>query len=135
MTLSRLPTDKEADRWLKFVSADNAIVSTPAPPDTDMRVTGIAAAMPSMGIVTAPVDTDFSELIKKARTGADFKVLYSKMRNNADAALYVRALREFSAEAPFRVLAQQGGGRTAKEQAYEDLHWALLNCSEFLTNH
>jgi hypothetical protein len=57
------------------------------------------------------------------------------MRNNADAALYVRALREFSAEAPFRALAQEGGGKTAKEQAYEDLHWALLNCSEFLTNH
>jgi glyoxylate carboligase len=100
-----------------------------------MKVTGLAAALPSMSIVTAPAGTDFSELIKNAKSGADFKLLYSKIRNNADAALYVRALREFSAEAPFRALAQQGGGQTAKQQAFEDLHWALLNCSEFLTNH
>jgi hypothetical protein len=135
MTLSRLPTDKETERWLKFVTTENAVVKTAAPADNDMKVSGIAAAMPSMRIVTAPPGTDFSELIKNAKSGADFKVLYSKMRNNADAALYIRALREFSAEAPFRALAQEGGGKTAKEQAYEDLHWALLNCSEFLTNH
>ncbi|HEY2412598.1 MAG TPA: DUF1549 domain-containing protein [Pirellulaceae bacterium] len=135
MTLSRLPTDKEAERWLKFVATENAVVTTAAPADNDMKVSGLAAAMPSMRIVTAPPGTDFSELIKNAKSGADFKVLYTKMRNNADAALYIRALREFSAEAPFRALAQEGGGKTAKEQAYEDLHWALLNCSEFLTNH
>ena len=114
---------------------ENAVASTKSPADNDMKVSGIAAAVPSMRIITAPPGTDFSELLKNAKSGADFKVLYSKMRNNADAALYVRALREFSAEAPFRALALQGGGRTAKEQAYEDLHWALLNCSEFLTNH
>jgi hypothetical protein len=135
ITLSRLPTDKEAERWLKFVAMENDVVKTAAPADNDMKVSGIAAAMPSMRIVTAPPGTDFSELIKNAKSGADFKVLYTKMRNNADAALYIRALREFSAEAPFRALAQEGGGKTAKAQAYEDLHWALLNCSEFLTNH
>jgi len=135
LTLSRLPTDGETERWLKFVATDNAVVSTKPPADNDMKVSGIAAAVPNVRIITAPPGTDFSELLKNAKSGADFKVLYSKMRNNADAALYVRALREFSAEAPFRALAQQGGGKTAKEQAYEDLHWALLNCSEFLTNH
>ena len=135
LTLSRLPSDKETERWLKSVSAENAVVSTSGPVSNDMKVSGPAAAMPNTRIVNAPPGTDFSELLKSAKSGADFKVLYSKMKNNADAALYVRALREFSAEAPFRALAQQGGGRTAKEQAYEDLHWALLNCSEFLTNH
>jgi hypothetical protein len=135
LTLSRLPTDKETERWLRFVSAEHAIVSTSGRASTDMKVSGPAAAMPNVRIINAPPGTDFSELLKNAKSGADFKVLYSKMKNNADAALYVRALREFSAEAPFRALAQQGGGRTAMEQAYEDLHWALLNCSEFLTNH
>jgi len=135
LTLSRPPTEKEAERWLRFLSAEHAVVSTKPSADEEIKLSGIAAARPNVRIITAPPGTDFSELLKNAKSGADFKVLYSKMRNNADAALYVRALREFSAEAPFRVLAQQGGGRTAKEQAYEDLHWALLNCSEFLTNH
>jgi hypothetical protein len=135
LTLSRLPTDKETQRWLNFLATENAVVSTKLPPDQDITQNGVAAAAPNVRIIAAPPGTDFSELLKNAKSGADFKVLYSKMRNNADAALYVRALREFSAEAPFRALAQQGGGKTAKEQAYEDLHWALLNCSEFLTNH
>jgi len=135
LTLSRLPTDKETAHWLQFVSSEHPVVSTAAPKGDDMKVSGAAAVTPSTRIVNAPPGTDFSELLKNAKNGADFKVLYSKLRNNADAALYVKALREFSAEAPFRALVEQGGGRTAKEQAYEDLYWALLNCSEFLTNH
>jgi len=135
LTLSRPPSDAETQHWLMFVVAENAVVSTSAAADEDAKVSGPAAALPNARIINAPPGTDFSELLKQAKSGADFKVLYSKMKNNADAGQYVRALREFAAEAPFRALAQQGGGRTAKEQAYEDLHWALLNCSEFLTNH
>jgi hypothetical protein len=135
LTLSRFPSDQETERWQKFVSVENALASTKPTTDSDMKVSGPAAATPNVRIIAAPPGTDFSELLKNAKSGADFKVLYSKMRNNADAALYVRALREFSAEAPFRALALEGGGRTSKEQAYEDFHWALLNCSEFLTNH
>jgi hypothetical protein len=135
LTLSRLPTDKEARHWLKFVSAENALVATKQQTDGDMKVTGADSAKPNVRIIRPAPGTTFAELLKNAKSGADFKVLYSKMQNNADAALYVRALREFSAEAPFRALAEQEGGHTAKEQAYEDLHWALLNCSEFLTNH
>jgi len=135
LTLSRLPTAAETEQWLRFVAADNAVASTTGPASDDLKLTGLAALIPSREITGAPADTEFSELIKHAKSAADFRAVYGKLRNNADAALYVRAFREFSAEAPFRVLAQQGGGRTAKEQAYEDLHWALLNCSEFLTNH
>jgi hypothetical protein len=135
LTLSRLPTESEIDHWLKFVSAENPIASTKLPPENDRQTTAPAPVMPSTRIINAPPGSDFSELLKQAKSGADFKVLYAKMKNNADAGQYVRALREFAAEAPFRSLVQQGGGRTPKEQAYEDLHWALLNCSEFLTNH
>jgi hypothetical protein len=135
LTLSRLPTEAETAQWLKFLSAEHPVVSTPGPSSDDLKLTGASAVVPSREITEAPAGAEFSELLKSAKSGADFKALYGRMRNNADAGLYVRALREFSAEAPFRVLAQQTGGRTAKEQAYEDLHWALLNCSEFLTNH
>jgi Protein of unknown function (DUF1549)/Protein of unknown function (DUF1553) len=135
LTLSRLSTAAETEHWQKFLAVENAVVSTPGPSSGDMKLTGLSALIPSKEITAAPADTEFSELIKHAKSAADFKAVYARMRNNADAGLYVRAFREFSAEAPFRVLAQQGGGRTAKEQAYEDLHWALLNCSEFLTNH
>lgn len=135
LTLSRLPTSIEKEHWLKFVAAENAVVSTPGPASGEMQLTGLAALVPSKQITGAPDDAEFSDLLKHARSAADFRALYGKMRNNADAGLYVRAFREFSAEAPFRYLAQQGGGRTAQEQAYEDLHWALLNCTEFLTNH
>src|SRR5207248_323595 len=82
LTLSRLPSDKEVDRWQKFLSVENVVVSTKPATDNDMKVSGIAATMPSMRIATAPPDTDFSELIKNAQTGADFKILYSKMKNN-----------------------------------------------------
>jgi hypothetical protein len=135
LTLSRLPTFAETDRWLQFLAAEHAVVSTSGPASGEMKLTGLAALVPSKEITGAPSDAEFGDLVKHARSAADFKALFGKMRNNADAGLYARAFREFSAEAPFRVLAQQGGGRTAKEQAYEDLHWALLNCSEFLTNH
>jgi hypothetical protein len=135
LTLSRLPTEAETDHWLKFVAAGNAVVSTAGPASEDMKLTGLASLVPSKEITGAKDDAEFSDLLRYARSAADFKALYGKMRNNADAGLFARAFREFSAEAPFRYLAQQGGGKTAKEQAYEDLHWALLNCTEFLTNH
>jgi hypothetical protein len=135
LTLSRPPTAAEARHWKEFVAAGSAVVSTPGPSSGDMKLSGLAALVPSKAIADAPADAEFSELLKHARSAADFKAVYGRMRNNADAGLYVRAFREFSAEAPFRVLAQQGGGQTAQQQAYEDLHWALLNCSEFLTNH
>jgi len=135
LTLSRLPTTAETEHWLRFVATDNSVVSTAGPSSGEMKLTGLSALMPSKEITGAADDAEFSELVKHAHSAADFKALYGKMRNNADAALYVRAFREFSAEAPFRFLAQQGGGHTAKEQAYEDFQWALLNCTEFLTNH
>ena len=47
-----------------------------------MKLSGIAAATPNVRIITAPPVTDFSELLKNAKSGADFKVLYSKMRKH-----------------------------------------------------
>jgi hypothetical protein len=32
-------------------------------------------------------------------------------------------------------MAMQSGGQTPREQALEDVSWALINCTEFLTNH
>jgi hypothetical protein len=134
LTLSRQPRQAESDRWVAIVSAENELVSTPGA-SSDIKFSGLAALVPSAQIAAAPPDADFSELLKHAKTGVDFKLLYSRMKNNADAGQYVRALREFAAEAPFRALMEQGAARTAKDQAFEDLHWALLNCTEFLTNH
>src|SRR4029079_19629627 len=110
-------------------ASEATVVTTAVPADNDMKVSGIAAALPSMRIVNAPPGADLSALIRHAASGADFRLLCSKMRSNADAALYVRALREFSAEAPFRALAQQGGGQTATEQDIEVLHSTMLNSS------
>ncbi|MGC3969224.1 MAG: hypothetical protein QM775_18225 [Pirellulales bacterium] len=58
-----------------------------------------------------------------------------KMQNNADAGLYAKAFREYVANMPFQYLAAMGGGSTPREQAFEDMYWALLNSSEFLSNH
>ena len=135
LTLARSPTAAESEHWQTFLATENPVVATAGPPSTDMKVTGLTSLIPNTKITGAPPDAEFADLLKHARSAADFKALYGKMRNNADAGLFARAFREFSAEAPFRYLAQQGGGRTPKEQAYEDLHWALLNCTEFLTNH
>ena len=57
------------------------------------------------------------------------------MQNNADAGLYAKAFRAYVAEAPFAFLTSVGGGSSPREQAFEDLYWALLNSSEFLSNH
>lgn len=133
-TLSRLPKSNEMSHWKAYVNENREVVSTPGPNQADLP-TGLKALAVSPEIAKAPEDADFAQLVKYAKTGADFGALAKRMKNNADAGQYARALREFTAEVPFRYLAAQGGAKSAKEQAYEDLHWALLNCSEFLTNH
>ena len=49
------------------------------------------------------------------------------MKNNADAALFAKAFSTYAAEAPLQFLASSGGGNTPREQAFEDMFWALLN--------
>lgn len=97
--------------------------------------TGIAALRPSPEIAKADADADFSELLKHAKTAADFTALRGRMKNNADAALFAKAFQAYAAEAPFQYLALIPGGNTPRKQAFEDMYWALVNCTEFLTNH
>jgi hypothetical protein len=132
-TVSRRPTADEQKQWQAFVERKRSVVHTPGP--ASETPTGLAALRVSPEIQNAGEDADFSELLKHAKTSADFTALRGKMKNNADAALYVKAFQAFAAEAPFAHLASSGGGNTAREQAFEDLFWALLNCTEYLTNH
>ncbi|HEX3869018.1 MAG TPA: hypothetical protein VHV77_01145, partial [Pirellulales bacterium] len=132
-TLSRKPTADERKRWLAFVTQPRKVVHTTGPAPSTVQ--GKAAQQVSPEIANAAPDTDFNELLKHAKTGADFTALRSKMKNNADAGLYARAFRAFASEAPFEALAAQGGGATPRHQAFEDMYWALVNCTEFLTNH
>lgn len=132
-TLSRKPTDAEREKWLAFVQRSRAVVHTPGPAAT--TPTGLAALAPSKEIAKADKDADFSELLKHAKTAADFTALRGRMQNNADAALFAKAFVAFAAEAPFQFLSTNGGGNTPRHQAFEDMFWALLNCTEFLTNH
>jgi hypothetical protein len=132
-TLSRRPTAAEMDTWLAFLKKPRAVVRA-AGPATGL-VTGAEALKVNPAIADADQDADFAELLKHAHTAADFQALAKRMRNNADAGLYVKAFQAWVAEAPFQALTLQGGGRTASEQAYEDIFWALLNSSEFLSNH
>jgi hypothetical protein len=132
-TLSRRPTHDEAKRWQSFVATPREIVKT-AGPAAELPL-GAAAKGLSPEIAKAGADADFTELLKHARTAADFGMLRGKMENNADAGLYAKAFREYVATVPFQYLATIGGGATPREQAFEDLFWALLNSSEFLSNH
>lgn len=132
-TVSRKPSDDERQKWLAFVKKPRPVVHTPGPAPT--TPTGLAALAPSKEIANADKDADFSELLKHAKTAADFTALRGRMENNADAALYVKAFTAYAAEAPFQYLATFGGGDTARQQAFEDMYWALVNCTEFLTNH
>jgi hypothetical protein len=86
-------------------------------------------------IAAAAEDADFADLLKHARSAADFAAMRRRLKNNADAALFGKAFREYAAEAPFDTLASAGGGTTPRQQAFEDVYWALLNSTEFLTNH
>jgi hypothetical protein len=131
--LSRRPTPAEMSQWVKYVNKPREVAKTPGPPTN--LVTGLRALTPDKAIMEAGSDSDFKELLKHAKTAADFQALYKRMKNNADAALYVKAFNAWAADVPFQYLTMQGGGDTPKEQAFENLYWALLNCSEFLTNH
>jgi hypothetical protein len=132
-TLSRMPTADERQRWTAFVAKPRAVVHTAGPAATSP--TGPAALLPSKEIAEAGKVADFSELLKHAKTAADFTALRGRMENNADAAVYVKAFTAYAAEAPFQLLATSGGGDTPREQAFEDMYWALVNSTEFLTNH
>lgn len=132
-TLSRRPTAEEQTAWKAYLAKPRPVASSPRP--TTGLVTGPAANRPSSMIAEAPADADFAELLKHAKTGADFTVLFKKMKNNADAGLLVKAFEQWVAEVPFQYLASVGGGDTAREQALEDVYWALVNSTEFLTNH
>jgi hypothetical protein len=132
-TLARRPTAEETKGWLAFLKQPRQVVKA-AGPTPDVPV-GETAQKVSPEIEKAAPDASFRELLKHAQTAADFHALSKRMRNNADGALYVKAFQEWAADYPVRLLAAQGGGRTASEQAYEDIFWALLNSSEFLTNH
>ena len=128
-TLSRPPSANELQHWLKFINQKRKVVPA-APPDT---VVSNKAVSPK--IANAGDDADFKVLLTFAKTPADFRTLEQRMETNLDAELYRTAFDAWAAEYPFRYIAAQPGGQTAKEQAYEDLFWALLNSSEFLSNH
>ncbi len=132
-TLSRLPTEAEQRAWLQFIARPREVVKT-AGPKSD-RPQGLAALKMSEEIAKAPEDADFGDLLKHAKTAADFTEMRKRMKNNADAGLFGKAFRDYAAEAPFDLLAVSGGGTTPREQAFEDVYWALLNSTEFLTNH
>ncbi|HWA98729.1 MAG TPA: DUF1549 and DUF1553 domain-containing protein [Pirellulales bacterium] len=132
-TVSRKPSEDERKKWLAFVAAPRQVVHTAGPAIT--APTGRAAMRVSPEIANASADADFTELLKHAKTGADFAALRGKLKNNADAGLFAKAFQVFAAEAPFEHLSLSGGGSTPREQAFEDMYWALLNCTEFLTNH
>lgn len=132
-TVSRRPSDSELQKWIAFMQSSREVVRTSGP--TSTMPTGLAALRPSPEIAKAGPDADFSELLKHAKTSADFAALRDRMKNNADAALFAKAFQAYAAEAPFQYLALIPGGNTPREQAFEDMYWALVNCTEFLTNH
>lgn len=132
-TLSRRPTEAERVAWAKFLSAERRTAHAPGP--SSKRPLGLDALKLSSEIAQAPADADFASLLRYARTASDFAEMRKRLKNNADAALLAKAFREYAAEAPFDFLASLGGGRTPREQALEDVYWALLNSTEFLTNH
>ncbi|MBS0209174.1 MAG: DUF1549 domain-containing protein [Planctomycetes bacterium] len=132
-TLSRRPSSDESKKWQVFLKQTRPVVRTKGPASTTPQ--GLAALKVSDEITKADKDADFAELLKHAKTGADFAALRDKMKNNADAGLFVKAFQAFAAEAPFQALAGAPGGDTPREQAWEDMYWALLNCTEFLSNH
>jgi hypothetical protein len=132
-TLSRRPTAAETEKWVAFLDKPRSLVRAPGPKTS--LVTGLAATQVSPEIAAAPADGDFKELLKHAKTAPDFQAMAKRMRNNADAGLFVKAFETWAAELPFQYLATQGGAGSPREQAFEDVSWALLNCSEFLTNH
>lgn len=131
--LSRQPSPAERAKWLAFIGQSRKVVHTTGPED-DARAT-LSATRASEAIAKAPKDADFSELLKQARTAADFTAMRGRMENNADAALLGKAFSDWVAQAPFQYLAGVGGGNTPRQQAFEDMYWALLNSTEFLTNH
>jgi hypothetical protein len=128
-TLSRRPSTAETDTWLAYLKQPRDLVKTAGPglPPPGKQV--------NPAIANADKDADFKELLKHARAPADFEALRKRMRNNADAALLGKAYGAWIGEYPFLMISTQGGGKTATEQAYENLFWALLNSSEFLSNH
>jgi hypothetical protein len=132
-TLSRRPTDAERKAWLTFIAKPRTVAKTPGP--ASGRPQGLAALRASKEIADAPADADFAELLQHAKTAADFAAMRKRLKNNADAGLLAKAFRDYAAEAPFDLLASATGGTTPREQALEDMYWALLNCTEFLTNH
>lgn len=132
-TLSRRPTEAERAAWAKFLARDRRLAQSPGP--TSNRPLGLAALKLSDEIAKAPADADYASLLRHARTATDFNEMRKRLKNNADLALFAKAFREYAAEAPFDYLASLGGGKTPREQALEDVYWALLNSTEFLTNH
>ncbi|HEX4129855.1 MAG TPA: DUF1549 domain-containing protein [Pirellulales bacterium] len=132
-TVSRRPTEVELKKWRAFLAKSREVAHTAGPPAS--TPTGLSALGVSPEIAHASEGADFTELLKHAKTGADFTALRKLVKNNADGALFVKAFQAFAAEAPFQHLAATGGGNTTREQAFEDIYWALLNCTEFLTNH
>lgn len=134
-TLSRKPSSSESSIWLAYLAEKRPVAKT-AGPRTD-RPQGLAAmkVSPEIAAIKAGDDIDFRELLQHAQTAADFGALGKMMRNNADAGLFVKSFEAWAAEVPFEYLAGLAGGDTPQEQNYENMFWALLNCSEFLTNH
>jgi hypothetical protein len=132
-TLSRRPSEKELGQWRAFLAQRQAVVHT-AGPHTEVK-TGISALSADSMIAESPSSADFKELVGRAHSAADFAALRKRVKNNADGALYVKAFEAWAAEAPFQQLATQAGGDTEREQAFENIYWAVLNCSEFLSNH
>jgi hypothetical protein len=135
-TLSRRPERAEKAYWKKFVNQERTLVQSPgAESKSPYKVKGLSAILPSVEIRQAKPDADFRQLMANAKTAPDFAVMAKRITNIVEAGVYVRALRDFSAHAPFQALVEHGGGSSPKAQAYEDLFWSLLNCSEFLNNH
>jgi hypothetical protein len=132
-TLSRRPSEKELNQWRAYLAQRQPVAHTSGPP-TEVK-TGVSALSADSMISQSPASTDFKELVSRAHSAADFAALRARVKNNADGALYVKAHEAWLAEAPFQQLTSQPGGATEREQAYENIYWALLNCSEFLSNH
>ncbi len=132
-TVSRRPTEKELAGWEAFLKEPREVVSKEAPGGEPL--VGPAANRVTPEVANAPADMEFKELLKFIKTSGDYTALRGRVRNNADGLLFVKAFEQYSADYPLAVLASMGGGTTVEEQAFEDLFFALVNGSEFLTNH
>jgi hypothetical protein len=132
-TLSRRPSEQELSQWRAYLARRQPVAHTAGPP-TEVK-TGISSLTADSMIAQSPASADFKELVDRAHSAADFAALRARVKNNADGLLFVKAHEAWLAEAPFQYLASQPGGDTQREQAYENIYWALLNCSEFLSNH